>query len=78
MQATDVSPSRLGQAKADLAKLIDSMYDSDRMVLLLAGAVTEVRQSPTSSKPSLRSALGLARATDSPTRLLDAIKLAQT
>ena len=77
MQATDVSPSRLGQAKADLAKLIDSMYDSDRMVLLLAGAVTEVRQSPTSSKPSLRSALGLARATDSPTRLLDAIKLAQ-
>ncbi len=77
MQATDVSPSRLGQAKADLAKLIDSMYDNDRMVLLLAGAVTEVRQSPTSSKPSLRSALGLARATDSPTRLLDAIKLAQ-
>jgi len=77
MQATDVTPSRLGQAKADLAKLIDSMYDSDRMVLLLAGAVTEVRQSPTSSKPSLRSALGLARATDSPTRLLDAIKLAQ-
>ena len=53
------------------------MYDSDRMVLLLAGAVTEVRQSPTSSKSSLRSALGQARATDSPTRLLDAIKLAQ-
>ncbi|MDP6794100.1 MAG: BatA and WFA domain-containing protein [Verrucomicrobiota bacterium] len=77
MQATDVSPSRLGQAKAALAKLIDSMYDNDRMVLLLAGAVTEVRQSPTSSKPALRSALGQVRATDSPTRLLDAIKLAQ-
>jgi len=77
MQATDVSPSRLGQAKAALSRLIDSMYDNDRMVLLLAGAVTEVRQSPTSAKPALRAALGQARATDSPTRLLDAIKLAQ-
>ena len=77
MQSTDVSPSRLGQAKADLAKLIDSMYDNDRVVLLLAGAVTEVRQSPTSAKSALRSALGQVRATDSPTRLLDAIKLAQ-
>jgi len=77
MQSTDVSPSRLGQAKAELAKLIDSMYDNDRMVLLLAGAVTEVRQSPTSAKSALRSALGQVRATDSPTRLLDAIKLAQ-
>ncbi len=77
MQATDVSPNRLGQAKADLGKLIDSMYDNDRMVLLLAGAVTEVRQSTTSSKSLLRSALGQARATDSPTRLLDAVKLAQ-
>jgi hypothetical protein len=60
-----------------LAKLIDSMYDNDRVVLLLAGAVTEVRQSPTSAKSALRSALGQVRATDSPTRLLDAIKLAQ-
>ena len=77
MQATDISPNRLDQAKAGLAKLIDSMYDNDRMVLLLAGAVTEVRQSPTSAKPALRSALGQARATDSPGRLLDAIKLAQ-
>ncbi len=77
MQATDVSPSRLGQAKTEVAKLIDSMYDNDRMVLLLAGAVTEVRQSPTSAKPALRSALGQAMATDSPTRLLDAVKLAQ-
>ena len=78
MQATDVSPSRLGQAKADLAKLIDSMYDNDRMVLLLAGAVTEVRQSPTSAKSaSAFRAWPSARATDSPTRLLDAIKLAQ-
>ena len=45
MQATDVSPSRLSQAKAALSKVIDSMFDNDRMVVLLAGAVTEVRQS---------------------------------
>jgi len=77
MQATDVSPSRFAQAKAEVAKLIDSMNDIDRMVLLLAGAVTEVRQSPTSAKAALRSALGQARPTDSPTHLLDAVKLAQ-
>jgi len=77
MQAIDVSPSRFSQAKTEVAKLIDSMYDNDRMVLLLAGAVTEVRQSPTSAKLALRSALGQAQATDSPTRLLGAIKLAQ-
>ena len=77
MQATDVSPSRLSQAKAALSKVIDSMFDNDRMVVLLAGAVTEVRQSPTSSKSALRSVLGQVRATDSPTRLLDAIKLAK-
>ena len=77
MQATDVSPSRLAQAKAEAAKLIESMHDRDRMVLLLAGAVTEVSQSPTSAKAALRSVLGQARATDSPTHLLDAVKLAQ-
>ncbi|MED5381693.1 MAG: hypothetical protein VYC47_03910, partial [Verrucomicrobiota bacterium] len=36
-----------------------------------------VRQSPTSAKAALRSALGQARPTDSPTHLLDAVKLAQ-
>ena len=77
MQSTDVSPNRLGQAKVEIGKLIDGMYDSDEMVLILSGGVTEVRQSPTSAKPVLRSALGQAQATDSPTRLLDAIKLAQ-
>ena len=77
MQATDVAPDRLGQAKTEVGKLIDGMYDSDEMVLILSGGITEVRQSPTSAKSVLRSALGQAQATDSPTRLLDAIKLAQ-
>jgi len=77
MQATDVAPDRLGQAKTEVGKLIDGMYDSDEMVIILSGGITEVRQSPTSAKSVLRYALGQAQATDSPTRLLDAIKLAQ-
>ena len=37
MQSTDVSPNRLGQAKVEIGKLIDGMYDSDEMVLILSG-----------------------------------------
>ena len=77
MQATDVSLNRFDQAKNAVSKMIDGMHDSDEMVLILSGGVTEVRQSPTSVKSVLRKALDQARVTDSPTRLLDAIKLAQ-
>ncbi len=77
MQATDVAPNRLGQAKTGVGKLIDGMFDNDEMVLILSGGVTEVRQSPTGAKSVLHAALGQAEATDSPTRLLEAIKLAQ-
>ena len=77
MQSTDTAPNRLGQAKGEIVKLIDGMYDDDEMVLILSGGITQVRQSPTSAKSVLHAALDQADTTDSPTRLLDAIKLAQ-
>ena len=77
MQATDVSLNRFEHAKAEVRKMIDGMYDNDEMILILSGGRTEVLQSPTSVKSILRKALDQAKVTDSPTRLLDAIKLSQ-
>ena len=77
MQATDVSLNRFELAKGEVNKMIDGMYDNDQMVLILAGGNTEVRQSPTSVKAILKKALDQVKVTDSPTRLLEAIKLSQ-
>ncbi len=78
MQSRDVSPSRFEKARADSLKYVDSLHDNDQMIVLLAGAGTEVRQSPTSSKPALRRALQATAPTDSSTRLKEALKLAET
>ena len=45
-------------------------------MVLLAGATTEVKQSPTTDKAALRRALQSCEASDSPTRLADALKTA--
>ena len=78
MQATDESPNRFEKARSEALALVDSLRDDDQMVVLVAGASTEVRQSATSGKAALRRAIAGAAATDSPTRLKDAIKLSDT
>jgi Ca-activated chloride channel homolog len=78
MQSTDESPSRFEKARKEALKLVDSIHDNDQMVVLQASANTEVRQSPTSEKSALRRAIESAQPTDSPTRLAEALKLAQT
>jgi Ca-activated chloride channel family protein len=78
MQCTDAAPSRFEAARSEALKLVDSMHDDDRMLILQAGANTEVKQSPTSEKAALRRALGACTVTDSPTRLVDALKLAES
>ena len=77
MQSRDVDPSRFEAARRAALDLVDSLHDTDQMVVLQASAQTEVRQSPTSSKSSLRRALQACSVTDSPTRLPEAFKLAQ-
>src|SRR6185436_4968162 len=74
MQATDEKPSRFEKARADALKLVDSLRDGERMMVLLAGANTEVRQSPTSDKAALRRALESCSPSDAVTRLADALK----
>lgn len=78
MQAKDEAPNRFEKARQEALRLVDSLRDNESMVVLLAGAVTEVRQSATGNKAALRRALEAAAPSDSPTRVGDALKLART
>lgn len=78
MQATDESPSRFEKARAEALKWVDSLEPTDQMVVLLAGANTEVKQSATSEKAALRRALQVCAPSDSPTRLVAALKMAES
>src|SRR5262245_36447956 len=78
MLATDVEPNRFEQARAELGKLIDGLKGNDQLVLLTAAARTEVKQSATSDKVALRRALAGCVAMETPTRLAEAFKLAET
>src|SRR2546423_801696 len=78
MQCTDETPSRFEKGRAEALKLVNSLRDTDRMVVLLAAAVTEVKQSETSEKSLLRRAIESCRVTDSPTRLVEALKMAES
>ncbi len=74
MQATDESPSRFEKARSEALKWVDSLRDDEQMMILLAGAQTEVKQSLTSDKTALRRALNACQASDAPTRLAEALK----
>ena len=76
MQSTDESPSRFEKARSEALKWVDGLRDNDEMLVLLAGANTEVRQSATRNKPALRRAIETSQVADSTTRLTEALKLA--
>lgn len=78
MQSTDETPSRFEKSRAEALELVNSLHESDQMVVLEAGAHAEVKQSPTSEKAALRRVIQATRASDSPTRLIEALKLAET
>jgi Ca-activated chloride channel family protein len=78
MQATDESPSRFELARAQALKFVDGLRDNDRMVVLQAAANAEVKQSETTDKGALRRALNACRPMDSPTRLVPALKMAES
>lgn len=76
MQATDAKPNRFALAREGALRLVDAMKPAERMMVLLAGANTEVKQSPTSDKATLRRAIQDCEPADSPTRIVDALKTA--
>jgi hypothetical protein len=78
MQAIDETPSRFEKARAEALKWVDGLAGSDQMVVLQAGANTEVKQSATSEKAALRRALQACVCSDSPTRLVPALKMAES
>jgi hypothetical protein len=78
MQATDETPSRFEKARAEALKWVDGLKDKDQMVVLQAGANTEVKQSATSEKAALRRALQACVCSDGPTRLVPALRMAES
>src|SRR3989454_1116155 len=78
MQATDESPSRFEKARSEALKWVDSLAGNDQMVILQAGANTEVKQSATSEKAALRRALQGCACSDGPTRLIPALRMAES
>ena len=78
MQATDETPSRFEKARAEALKWVDSLKDTDEMVIVLAGPTTEVKQSATSEKAALRRALQACICSDGPTRLIPALRMAES
>jgi hypothetical protein len=78
MQATDETPSRFEKARAEALKWVDSLKDTDEMVVVLAGPTTEVKQSATSEKAALRRTLQGCVCSDGPTRLLPALRMAES
>lgn len=78
MQSTDESPSRFGVARTEALKLVNAMHDNDQMLVIQAAVTPEVKISPTSEKAALRRALDALAPQDSPTRLTDALKLAES
>jgi Ca-activated chloride channel homolog len=78
MQATDESPSRFEKARQEALQWVDGLRDGDKMVVLQVAANTEVKQSETGEKAALRRAILSCQAIDSPTRLVPALKMAES
>jgi hypothetical protein len=78
MQSTDEKPSRFEKARQEALAWVDSMRDTDKMVVLQVGANTEVKQSETGDKSALRRAIQACKPTDGPTRPSAAFKMADS
>lgn len=78
MQSEDVAPNRFEKARQEALTWVNDLHDNDQMVVLQAAGSTQVKQSPTSNKAALRRALQTCQVTDGPTRLAEALKLAET
>ena len=78
MQATDVSPSRIGRARMDLQDLIRDMRRKDTMTIVQAGIQPFVLVGPTGERGRLREYAGGIQATNGRSDLERAVQLART
>ena len=76
MQATDVAPSRLEEAKRRAGELIDQMSSGDVAMVISFADTARVEQSFTDDRGRLRESLEAIRPTPRTTSLLEALKVA--
>ena len=76
MQATDVKPSRLEEAKRRVGELIDQMHSGDSAMLISFSDTARVEQNFTDNRQQLREALAAIRPSQHSTNLSEALKLA--
>jgi len=76
MRATDVEPSRLEEAKRQARLLIDQMDSGDVAMVVSFADTAKIEQMFTDSRRKLRAAVDAIRATDRPTSLVEALKVA--
>ena len=78
MNATDVAPNRLHQAKQEALQEIDSHTDNDSGMVIVFNSSAEIRQSYTQDRSLLRSAVENIQPTHRPTCLEEALSLADS
>src|SRR5262249_49355784 len=78
MSATDVAPSRLEWAKQEALKEIDAASDSDIGMVIVFNSSAEIRQSSTNNRGVLRLAVEGIHPTQRPTRIEEALSLADS
>ena len=76
MQATDVQPSRLDEAKRRVGELIDGMRSGDSAMLVAFSDTARVAQNFTNNRQLLREALAGIRPSQHATNISEALKLA--
>ena len=76
MQATDVKPSRLEEAKRRVGELIDQMHSGDSAMLISFSDTARVEQNFTDNRQQLREALAAIQPSQHATNLSEALKLA--
>jgi hypothetical protein len=78
MSATDVSPSRLEQAKKEAIDEIDRHTDNDTGMVVVFNSSAEILQSYTRDRSLLRRAVEGVKPTQRPTRIEEALSLADS
>jgi hypothetical protein len=76
MQARDVQPSRLDEAKREVGEIINQIGPLDRMTVIAVGSVPRVVTSVVGDRESLRRAVGATSAGNGPADLSAALTLA--
>jgi Aerotolerance regulator N-terminal/von Willebrand factor type A domain len=78
MGASDIAPSRLHWAKTEALKEIDAATDNDYGMVIEFNASAQIRQSYTNNKGQLRAAVESIEQTQRPTRIEEAMSLADS